>query len=316
MSVGKVRTGILLILVGVFLLLNTLDVVEVSLWENLLVFWPIILIAIGIEKIFASSENLKSLAYLSPILIVATFAYAVVASPTGGSSWSDSDSGSSSDPMNWNVSADPGTRLMIMKVDFSGGRLTIGGGAADGYIADGRCLHRGRKPRVTTRHEDGTVRVELTQQGSRGGIHIGSRDRDRWNVRLSDSIPIDLTVDAGGSLVRLNLEDVTLQKLDLSSGAADVDLVLGEKSAKVECNVDCGAASVDMTIPADAGLRLTREIAIGSLSTGDITLARRGEYQETPGFESKSVQITMTIEAGVSTLRLHRAENVPKSGSI
>ncbi|MBI5867675.1 MAG: hypothetical protein HZB43_05200, partial [candidate division Zixibacteria bacterium] len=273
MSVGKVRTGILLILVGVFLLLNTLDVVSVGLWENLLVFWPIFLIAIGIEKIFSSSENMKPLAYLSPLLIVATFAYVVVAGPTGGSSWSDLDSDSSPDTMNWQATADPSTQHVSLKVDFGGGRLTIAGGASAGNLVDGRFQHRGRKPRITTEHEGSTLRVVLSQPSNRGRITIGSgHDRERWNVRVCDTVPLDLNVEAGGSLVRLNLADVLLQKLDLSSGAADVDLVLGDKSPKIECNVDCGAASVDMTIPAGAGLRLTREIALGSLSTGDIAL--------------------------------------------
>jgi hypothetical protein len=315
MSVGKVRTGILLILVGTFLLLNTLDVVDVSLWENLLVFWPVFLIAIGIEKIFSSSENLKPLAYISPVLIVATFAYAVVAGPTGESSWGDR--GTQSDTMDWQTSGDPSVQHLAVNVDFGGGRLVIGGGTTKGNLVEGRFLHRGYKPVIKSEQEGNTLRVKFNQPNRHGGhISIGGRDRERWNLRLCDSVPVDLSIEAGGAMVRMDLTDVTVEKFTLSSGAADVDLVIGARSPKVECNVDCGAASIDVTIPAGAGLRLTRSIAMSSLSTGGIELIEQGDYRETPDFDSKPVQITMSLEAGVSSLRIHQSNGTETPGSI
>ena len=315
MSVGKVRTGILLILAGTFLLLNTLDVVDVSLWENLLVFWPVFLIAIGIEKIFSASENLKPLAYVSPLLIVATFAYAVVAGPAGESSWGDS--GTQSDTMEWQTSGGPSVRQLAVNVGFGGGRLVVGGGTTEGNLVEGRFLHRGYKPVIKSQQEGNTLRVKFDQSSRRRGhISIGSRDRERWNLRLCDSIPVDLSIEAGGAMVRLDLADVTVEKFTLSTGAADVDLVLGAKSPKVECNVDCGAASIDVTIPVGAGLRLTRSIALSSLSTGGIELVEQGDYRQTPDFDSKAVQITMRLEAGVSSLRIHQTNGTETPGSI
>jgi hypothetical protein len=315
MTVGKVRTGILLILIGTFLLLNTLDVVDLHLWGNLLVFWPVFLIAIGIEKIFLASERLKPLAYISPLLIVATFAYAVAAPPTSEWSWGESDT--VSDTMDWQTSGDPSVQRVDLKVDFGGGRLVIGGGTSQGNLVEGRFLHRGRKPVIKSELDGNTLRVKFSQPTRRQGhISIGGRDRERWTVRLSDSIPVDLSVDAGGALVRLNLASLMVEKIGISSGAADVDLVVGAKSPKIDCEIDCGAASIDMTIPSVAGLRLTRAIALSSLSTGGIELVKRGDYRETPDFESRPVQIIMTIEAGVSSLRIHQSNAPETAGSI
>jgi len=306
MTVGKVRTGVLLILIGIFLLLNTLDVVNVSLWENLLVYWPVFLIAIGIEKIFASSDRLKPLAYISPLLIVATFAYAVTAGPTGGLDLSGDNS--ASDTMNWNLASDPSIRSVDLKVDFGGGRLIVGGGTGQGNLIEGRFQHRGHEPQVKTKQDGGTVVVSITQPHSvNRSITLGRRDRERWNLRLNDSTPVDLSVDAGGAIVRLDLADLVVPKISVSSGAADVDLAVGTKSPKVDCEIDCGAASIDLTIPAAAGLRLTRDVALSSLSTGGIELVKKGEYRETPDFESKAVQITVSIDAGASSLRIHQS---------
>jgi hypothetical protein len=314
MSVGKVRTGILLILIGTFLLLNTLDVLDVHLWENLLVFWPVFLIAIGIEKIFGASDRLKPLAYISPLLIVATFAYAVVAGPSGEPTWGENDP--VSDTMEWRVGSDPSIQRVDLKVDFGGGRLVVGGGTGQGSLLEGRFQHRGRKPVVSTAQEGGTLAVSISQpHGAQGHITLGRRDRERWTVRLNDSTPVNLSLDAGGAMVRLDLASLVLQKLKVSTGAADVDLVLGAKSPRVDCTIECGAASIDMTIPATAGLRLTRDIALSSLSTGGIELVKRGDCRETPDFETKPVQIIMEIEAGVSSLRIHQSTESAPSGS-
>jgi hypothetical protein len=314
MTVGKVRTGILLILIGTFLLLNTLDVLDVSLWENLLVYWPVFLIAIGIEKIFASSERLKPLAYISPLLIVATFAYAVTAGPTGGADLSRDDS--ESNTMNWNLGTDPSIQRIDLNLDFGGGRLVVGSGTVQGNLIEGRFQHRGHEPKVKTKQDGGTVTVSITQPtGRNGSITLGRRDRERWNLRLNDSTPVDLSVDAGGAIVRLDLEDLVIPKVSVSSGAADVDLAIGAKSPKVDCDIDCGAASIDLTIPAGAGLRLTRDIALSSLSTGGIELVKKGEYRETPDFESKAIQITLSIDAGVSSFRIHQSGGADVPGS-
>ena len=49
--------GILFIVLGVIFLLNNLNFIEVSLAELIRIYWPIILIWIGIDKLFLKSIN-------------------------------------------------------------------------------------------------------------------------------------------------------------------------------------------------------------------------------------------------------------------
>ena len=312
MAVGRIRTGVILILLGVILLLNTTGVLDVGVWESILILWPLLLIAIGIEKIFAATQTLKPLAYLSPLIIVATVAYAVIASP-GGSVFSE-DEEFDSRSSEWSVPADPAITALDLHMDFGGGRLKVRGGSVSDRLLEGQFYHRGQKPETVADARGNTMEVSLSHRGP--SVSIGQRNSERWIVKLNESIPINLSLDAGGAQVRLDLADVVLNKLDLETGAADIDVILGTKSSQVVCDVNCGAASIDMVIPAGSGLRVDRESALSSFSTGDLELVEQGNFLETPEFDTRSVRILLNIEAGVSSLRVRQSDTQSVGSSI
>ena len=59
MKKGK-SLGILLIILGLLFLANNLDLIKVSIVERIRVYWPLILIWIGIDKLIAKKSENKS----------------------------------------------------------------------------------------------------------------------------------------------------------------------------------------------------------------------------------------------------------------
>ena len=59
MKKGK-SIGILLIVIGLLFLLNNLNLIKVSIVELIRVYWPVILIWIGIDKLFSKSVEKDS----------------------------------------------------------------------------------------------------------------------------------------------------------------------------------------------------------------------------------------------------------------
>ena len=59
MKKGK-RIGILLIVIGLLFLLNNLNLIKVSIVELIRVYWPVILIWIGIDKLISKSAEKDS----------------------------------------------------------------------------------------------------------------------------------------------------------------------------------------------------------------------------------------------------------------
>lgn len=65
MSLTRFLKGSLIILIGVILLLNNLNILEWSVWYNILKLWPLLLISLGISLIFR-----KRLSWLGPLVIL------------------------------------------------------------------------------------------------------------------------------------------------------------------------------------------------------------------------------------------------------
>ena len=58
--------GLAIILIGVILLLNNLNILEWSVWYNIFRLWPLLLVSLGISLIFR-----RRLSWLAPLVIVA-----------------------------------------------------------------------------------------------------------------------------------------------------------------------------------------------------------------------------------------------------
>ncbi len=312
MVVGRVRTGVILISIGVLLLLNTTGVVDFGFWYWIGKLWPVILIAIGLEKIFASasSSSVRNLAWLSPLLIVAVVSYAVMAGVPPSNShfgdwnwnWDFSDNSPSGSMSTWNESFTGTADKLDVTFRLDAGRITVRDGAEAGNVLTARANSRGEKPRVETSISDGVQRIKITQKDGYSG-----RSRDQWIMKLSDSIPVDLSVDGGAARIRLDLTSVKAQSLDLQAGAADIDIFFGALVPDVTCKIDCGAASLNVTIPANAGIRVKQTGAMQHFSEGDIEMVEHGGYNESRDYESAPVKIDLTLDAALSSMRLRRA---------
>lgn len=304
MKVNRLRTGVIFILLGLLFLLNTTGALSVDVWHSIFTLWPLLLIAIGIEKIFVSTEHLKPLAYLSPLIIVGTVLYAVFATPNDSLFATDNWERQS---QQWSVSQESGIDMVALDVGFGGGRLIMRGGADDDKLLEGQFDYHGDRPDLYSNLRDQTMEIGLQRGNPNTHFSFNRRDRERWIVKLNDDTPTKIDLNAGAAQVRLDLEDIICRKLDLSTGAADIDVTLGAKSPEIDCSVDCGAASIDMVIPQGAGLRIDKSTALSSLSTGDLDLIKTDDWLISPDFDTRDVRITLTIDAGLSSLRIRES---------
>ena len=311
MNPARVRNAVFLILTGVILLLNTTGQLNWDFWVELLWLWPMLLIAIGVEKLLLATRA-KNLAYVSSLLLVLTVVWA----------WSSYSSGPRPDEPSFNFDADftqaypldSTMQALVADIDFGAGRLNVG--STPDKLLDGSFYSAFGRPRVSMGQEGNraVVRVRLPRQK-----HFGwwpRKKENRWKVNLTDRLPIRLHIDCGAAQLNLDLTDLLVERCELDCGASEIDLAFGSKSAHVEGSIDCGASDVNIRIPRGAGLRLHRDTAISSFSTHGIDLIRRGSYHETKDFDTAPVQIKLEVQAGVSSFRVFYSNETMKSGTI
>jgi len=310
MNPGKMRSGVFLIITGVILLLNTTGNLSWAFWVDLIWLWPMLLIAIGVEKLFLATK-LKQLAYVSSLILVLTVVWA----------WSSYAETPGVDEPTYSFDADftqvypldSTLESLVADIDFGAGRLTVC--STSDQLFDGSFYSRDKRPRVTMRERRGRATIRVNAPGAR---HISwPRKLDNnWRIMLTDQLPVRLNVDCGAARLKLNLAEIQLERFNIDCGASEIDLVIGTKSPRVEGYIDCGASHIDIQIPRGAGLRVHRNVAISSFRSGEINLRKHGSYRETEKFDEAPVQIKLDVDAGVSAFRISYSDETVGPGAI
>ncbi|HEX9750322.1 MAG TPA: DUF5668 domain-containing protein [candidate division Zixibacteria bacterium] len=314
MRVGRLRSGIILIVLGVLLLLSTLDYINWDFWWSLSHFWPVLLIAIGIEKIFTATDRYKPLAFLSPVLILGTVAYVAFA---GGNDWdwrrnieSDTSDMFDSETYSWTTVGTPDNERIRIVLEKAGGRVVVRNGTGDENLVEGRLRYWGRQPEVDWRNDGAEVLVHVKDH------EHDVNKRDLWLLKIADRLPADVKVSGGATRMRLDFTGIRLEKLDLEAGASEIDIVFGTLSGMVDCALSCGAAAVDLTIPAVAGISIRKDEVLTRFSAVGLELIDKGGILESPDFELQPVRLRIDLESGVSTLNIHRTNSGDAESSI
>ena len=190
-----------------------------------------------------------------------------------------------------------GAEQVEVTVQFAGGTLDVDGGSDD--LFDGEFVYnlddleptveydvKGKKGELLVRHKEDTIRWDLSTEV-----------RNEWQIRFSNDIPLDLSLQVGASTGSLDLGGMRLTRLRLDAGAADMTVRFGEANPErlESLSVRSGAARLSLLELGNANLEdLEFDGGLGSY-----TLDFTGEWQH-------SAQVH--IQAGASQVTL----NVPQ----
>ena len=230
-----------LILVGVVALLANAGVISTDRLSLLIDMWPLILIVIGLELI-ARRRLQGNRADLAAVLIVViaaggALAYAALAPNPGTTNETDlKDTVGSLDHASLAVDAGAAT----IKLTASG---SLGG---DLYRA--HLQYSGAKPAVNLDRSNGTLRID--QSNSFG---VFQSRRFVLDMQINSSLPWTMQTNTGSSTETYNLATAHVGSIEINSGAARVDITLGRPAGVVPISINGGSLTVHLHRPAGTG---------------------------------------------------------------
>jgi hypothetical protein len=297
MRPGKLRTGIIFIGLGVALLLYNTDRLDGWYFYQLLHLWPVLLVAIGIE-ILARHSRAPGLGWISPLLIAATFVYAGVAGDRGwDSAWSFSfgDGHRPSRTFERTFTTDNKVDEARVYVDMYSGDLKIEGGGE----AIGRGEFRSAARVLTSVSEDDhRAVVRVRQSGADRG------DRARFDLALTDALPLTLDVKVDDADVALDAGSLSLETLYLDMTSGSADMILGRARDSVWASLTLGDAGIRLHVPKDAGVRFEGTPLPEDADLGSLELVSADDASETSGFKQATLKFTFRLEKPARTLHL------------
>jgi hypothetical protein len=126
----------------------------------------------------------------------------------------------------------------------------------------------------------------------------------QWNVGLNREIALQLELETGASESRLNLQDLMVTELTVKTGASSSTITLPANAGQTRVVVQSGAASVDLFVPQGVAGRIRVQSGLAGIQIDPTRFPRTAYGYETPGFESATNKVDISVETGVGSVTI------------
>ncbi len=193
-----------------------------------------------------------------------------------------------------------GAKRARVAVHHGAGRLTIGAGAAPDQLLSGTFVG-GLAPR--TRREEDLLDVELRSRPSGGPWVWGGAGID-WDLHLNSQVPLSLKLETGGNEAHVDLTDLLVTEVRLSTGASSTEVLLPARAGYTKVKAGAGVASVRFRVPEGVAVKFSFE---GGLATANVDTARFPRVDGkhiSPDYDTAANKVEIEVEAGVGSVEL------------
>ena len=310
--------------IGAIFLINNLNILNWGAWASVLRLWPVLIIAIGLE-IFIGRKNIL----LSTIGV--GFALTLLAAGlwfSGGIQGIDSSlppraglevlSEEIEQPLD-------GAESARVRIDSSVGQLTLDN------LADGDNLIKGKiytvdQEDIYQEYElDGdeiTYRLYSEWNGRVNNFSGFNEEKLAWDLELTDSIPLDLSISLDVGESNLDLSELQITDLDLNIGVGQttIELPVGEYRAnidggvgqsiitlpdegQIQVYVNGGVGEIVIYVPKDASVKIDVDRGIASLTVPSGYRQNEDVYTSA-NYDQKADTIELSLSQGVGNISI------------
>ncbi len=311
-----------MILMGAMFLLSNYGYLNFQFW-NLFYLWPVIIVVIGINLIFANNRS-NWATVLKLVVIVGGFGLLFFGSFSNhrpawaGRNWHfniDDDDDDFSDDRR--ITKIGGASVFNERYNDSikTAKLNISGGATTYKLND----TTNQLFNATTKEFFGYYQLNSDKTDSSYVLNFKMRDdkhgRFDWDdkykqanvatFKLNTKPEWDIKVSTGATDLDFDLSKFKVHYFDLDGGAGAFKVKFGQPLKTTSIDISTGASDVDISIPANAACRITKGTAFSSNNFEGFNKVGDGAY-ETPGFDNAANKIYIKIKGGMSSFSVKR----------
>jgi len=296
MTPARFRWGLFLVLLGILFLLRNTGVLNDNFWTDLLVYFPIVLIGVGIEKIFAKSK-LQIISYLTSVFLFFGALYIAFSGSLGeieSNFFSRTTFEKEHDPSVRTIHAILGLDETDLTIRDSGDELIFG--RFDKFT---------RKPKVEYEIVENEARVTFTSRPQSllgGAIKIQTGGPQDWYMRFSKDVPLELECSGNSSDLHLNFSTTPLRSLELDADEATIYLKLGDLEPSVKVDISGEDSKLRLRVPDNVGLMVIGEEYRSYLER--IGLVERDGDFVNEGYDSLSQKIEVNLDDRLESLAI------------
>lgn len=295
---SKISTGIWLVFFGTIALLHNFDIINFNFYA-IIKFWPLLLVSIGINLIFQYKN------YGTAVIIGLNIALCVFLVYVGYTS---------NDKFNWtrkvvykNIATDTAGTEQNIRVPFSDDivnpALTFNVGAASVQIDSNT------HDLLTAVSESKSLGFNLDKSGNNFELSAAISDKDSKNhlVNLAlNSKPLwDLSFNIGAAKFEGDFSGHKFSKMEINSGAANVNLKLGQPAVEnVKIEINTAASTCKINLPKDAACAIEVTTILSSNKLSGFTKTDGVWY--TDNYHTASKKYFIELNGAANSLKIDR----------
>lgn len=285
--------GFLLLLLGFVMLGNNLTWWKEIDLSALWVYWPLLLIIIGVSII---SKHWRFNYIVMILIVLASLGFIYYTGIFAG----EKILLTTTQITKTEITRDVPDGVKKAKINLNVGAIKVNLNGSTDKLISGNYESNISAVSVTERIDGDTIEYTIANDKNFTGLKHG-KTVNTLNLKLSNLIPIELSVNAGASSIDLDLREQIMSSVNIDCGASTIDLTLGaevENGAKITMNT--GASKFNIKVPKDIGANIKIDAPVSSNNFNKLKQINKNEY-ETDNFGSAAKKINFDIKAGASS---------------
>jgi len=180
------------------------------------------------------------------------------------------------------------------------GELQVEGGSPKLLEADFSYNVRAWKPLVDYQSTGARSDLKISQPS---GTRATGETENRWNLKLSDAVPIDVIARLGVGEAHMKLGSLNLRNVELHVGVGEVEMDLrGDPKRSYDVQIRGGVGEATVYLPASVGISATATGGIGDINVRG--LEKRDGRWINPRLAEAAVTIRLDVKGGVGEIHL------------
>jgi hypothetical protein len=300
----SIAGGLIVVTVGIVFLIANLQP-DLDFWSIAMRYWPVILIVIGLGKIFdafrirtdagtdadGKPRGNNDLGITLAMLVL--LAFVVVAVMRGHGRVKILQDSQTIELQS--------AKTVTANIDMPSGTIDLAGGASKLLDANFTYRERDGKPQAvyTVSKDEGTL--DITQENL-SHVRLAGTGND-WRLRFASGIPLDVNLNLGAGKGNVNLQGLDVSHADLKVGAGHLDLDLsGPHKSDVHVDIHGGVGTADIILPRNIGVRVHASDGLGDVNARGFH--RDGDDYTNDALGKSPNTIYVNVSGGVGQITL------------
>lgn len=326
MKANKIINGLTLLLIGIILLSNTLNILEWSVWANIIKLWPLLMVSLGLSLIFRG----KNLSFMGPLIVflaiilgagsgyiginlegetvkeVKTLSREIVLEVEKApevETLSETEITPENEltqqvEISPEVKEYPKIERISIELNLDVGELTMGESTPLLYECISQYRFKEFEPfeKYSTTEKEANILIYHTP--AKGNFR---NPKNNWQLKLNNQTIYNLSIKTGALNTDCNLSAFKVEKLYIESGASNINLVIPNYNSKII--IDTGVSNIDIAIPKNVGATVDIDSGIAVKDLDDF-IKKDGMYISN-NYSSSEFKVDIEIDSGVSHINIH-----------